>query len=299
MENILIEKAKEWQVELNLRLNYDIKIAVTQWTSDWMLFSKYKNYKARISYGANLNKNTIFYDYNFDLYFVYGNFEKEFLLSKKVNEDRIIKIGYPKLYYQVLNFFIKKDKPILTYLPTWDEYSAMDWLLDKLSKLTDYKIYIKPHPLTFTDPLKKHQLNFIKKYNFSILDSKVSTKSIVDFSDIIITDLKSGVTCDVLYFNPKQTLIVAYNKKDKNSYFDVFNEFDKSICEDDELTIINIHPKDKTHFKYRIFEKNYEFDKLKNLNICKISPTSNESEYNILQKRLKQVYRLQYIKDKD
>ena len=281
--NKAIQKAKEYSVKLNLQLNYNAKIAVTQWTSDWALFGLYKNYKARLSYGANVREDTIFYDYNFDLYFVYGDFEKEVLLKKGIDEKRIIKIGYPKLLYQKEKKLNSKE--ILTYLPTWDEYSAIDWILEKFKNL-NYEIWIKPHPLTFLVPDKKHILEKIKKYGFKIVN--YSTKTIVKNSDVIVTDLKSGVTWDILFFDPQKTLIVAYNKKDKNGYFNFFDKFDLAINEDDEFSIPA--SKDKTKLKNYIFEQNPEYEKIKSFNLPKISKTIKKNELDILQERLEKTY---------
>ena len=105
-----IKKANDWKVELKLKLDYDADIAVTQWKSDWAVFNLYKNLKAKISYGVGLNKLTNFSqnDFSFDLYFVHGDFESELLKLNGVEKERIVKIGFPKLKYQIVNFNLQK-----------------------------------------------------------------------------------------------------------------------------------------------------------------------------------------------
>lgn len=283
-----IEKAKEWGVKLNLRLNYNAKIAVTQWKADWMLFSKYKNLKAHISYGIGLNKNTNFTNYplknlQFDLFFVHGNFEEELLLKRGIDKKRIIKIGFPKLKYQKINLNIKKKKPIITYLPTWDKYKCIDIAIDKLKSLKNkFDIYVKPHPLQSKEDLEK--LNC-----FNILNKDVNIKSITNFSDYIFADLKSGALFDSIYYGFKKVFAFSY-KKDLKDYYDIYDIY---------KNIPIFYENDKIDLNKKIeINKNYFFTEewnLENLDkIEKISKTINIKEIDFLIERLKKVYRDTY-----
>jgi hypothetical protein len=282
-----IEKAKKWGVELNLRLNYDAKIVVTQWRSDWMLFSKYKNLKAHISYGIGLNKNTNFTNYplkdlQFDLFFIHGDFEEKLLLKKGIDKKRIIKIGFPKLKYQKENLKIKKEKPIITYLPTWDEYKCIDIAIDKLTPLKNkFDIYIKPHPLQSKEDLEKLSC-------FNVLGKDTTIKSIVNFSDYIFSDLKSGALFDCLYYGFNKIFAFSYQKDLKNFYKDY-----KTIsifCEDDEIDLNKKTQIDKNFF----FNEEWNLENIENID--KISYSSNEKEIDILIERLKKVYKDCYEK---
>jgi hypothetical protein len=277
-----IEKAKKWGVELNLRLNYDAKIAVTQWRSDWMLFSKYKNLKAHISYGVSINKNTNYISYpkeglNFDLFFIHGDFEEDLLLKRGIDKKRLIKIGFPKLKYQKENLKIKKEKPIITYLSTWDEYKCIDIAIDKLTPLKDkFDIYIKPHPLQSKEDLEK-----LSCFNF--LDKDTTIKSIVNFSDYIFSDLKSGALFDCIYYDFDKIFAFSYEKYLKD-YFDNYQNI-SIFCEKKQ---INLNTETKLN-KELFFNEKWNLENLENID--KISYSSDEKEINILIDRLKKVYK--------
>jgi len=277
--NKAIEKAKEWGVELNLRLDYDVKIAVTQWTSDWMLFSKYRNLKAHLSYGIGINKNTNYTNYDiedlkFDLFFVHGDFEEELLLKRGISKKRVVKIGFPKLKYQKINLKIEKEKPVITYLSTWDKYNSIDIAIEKLSPLKEqYNIYVKPHPLQSKKDLEKLSI-------FNILDKEVTIKSIVNFSNYIFADLKSGALFDCLYYNFKNIYAFSYQKY-LSDYYDVYKNI-PIFCENNEIYFNLNHKLNKNYF----FKEEFILNK-----ISKISSTSNEKEVDILIKRLKKVYK--------
>jgi hypothetical protein len=283
-----VEKARKWGVKLNLRLNYDAKLAITQWTTDWMLFSKYKNLKAHISYSMAFNKKSNFINFSlndlqFDLFFIYGDYEYNLLLKKGIESKRLIKIGYPKLKYQKENLEIKKEKPIITYLSTWDEYKCVDIAIEKLTSFKyKFDIYVKPHPLQSKEDLEKLSC-------FNILSKETTIKSIVNFSDYIFSDLHSGVLFDCIYFNFNNLFAFSY-KKDLNNYLYFYKDI-IIFCEDDEIKLNK-----KTKLNKKLFF-NEEWNNLKNIGkIDKISFTSNEKEIDILIERLKNVYKDCYLK---
>jgi hypothetical protein len=273
-----IQKAKSWGVKLNLRLNYDIDIAVTQWRVDWALFGLYKNLKAKISYGIGLNKETNFAenDFRFDYYFIHGDYEEKILLEHGIDKKRIIKIGFPKLKYEKINCSIKKEKPIITYLPTWDEFKCIDIAIEKLQKFQDFEIYVKPHPLQSKKDLEKLS-------QFKIIDCNI--KSIVNFSDFIVGDLKSGAIFDVIYHNPKIPLI-ALVKKEYLKYFHSLYEKLNIVTENDK---IDFRKCDFSKLKNYCFKEEFILDR-----VSKISPTINKNELNILKERLEKTYKDTY-----
>ena len=281
-----IKKADEWQVKLNLRLNYDIPIAVTQWKSDWMLFSKYKNLKAHMSYGIGINKKINFTNYKiedlkFDLFFIHGDFEEKLLLKKEIDKKRIIKIGFPKLKHQKINLKIKKEKPVVTYLPTWDEYKNIDLAIEKLYPLKkDYDIYVKSHPLQSKKDLEKLSV-------FKVLKKDITIKSIVNFSNYIFSDLKSGALFDCIYYDCKN--LYAFSKsKHLKDFYDIYKQI-PIFCEDDEINFNLKHKLNKQIF----FNEEFNIENLDK--IKKISSTSNKKEIEILHERLEKVYKDLYI----
>jgi len=274
-----IKQAKKWGVKLNLKLNYGVDIAVTQWRVDWALFGLYKNLKAKISYGIGLNKKTNFAenDFRFDYYFVHGDFEKEILLKNKIDEKRIIKIGFPKLKYEKLNCFIKKEKPIITYLPTWDDFKCIGIAMDKLKDFKDYTLFVKPHSLQSQKDIEK-----LSKYFKVVKDCNI--KSVVSFSDYIIGDLKSGAIFDVIYHNPKLPIIALAKKEDLN-YFSKLSKNFNIVTEDDE---IEFKENDFNKLKNYCFKEEFILKK-----VSKISPTIDKNELDILKERLEKTYKVQ------
>ena len=278
-----IKKANDWKVELKLKLNYDADIAVTQWRSDWAVFNLYKNLKAKISYGVVLNKLTDFPqdDFNFDLYFVHGDFESELLKLNRVEEKRIVKIGFPKLKYQKINFNVQKTKPIITYLPTWDEFKCVDLAIEILKDYNkEYDIYIKPHPLQSKDDLKKLSI-------FNILDKDVTIKSIVYFSDYIVGDLKSGVIFDVLYYNTNIPIIALSKKENLKYHYDLYKELDLVVAEKKDFKLVK--GKNKSNLKKYGFKEEFNIS-----NVEKIS-RSRGDELIILKERLEKTYKEYYL----
>ena len=273
-----IKQAKKWGVKLNLKLNYGVDIAVTQWRVDWALFGVYKNLKAKISYGVSLRKGINFArgDKRFDYYFVHGEFEKEQLLNLGIEENRIIKIGFPKLKHEKSNCYLTSKKKILTYFSTWDEFNNIEFAVDLLKKLqSEYQIYIKPHPLQREEELEK-----LKK--FSVLNCNI--KSLVKHSDVILFDLKSGSIAEILYWGSNKTIIGIC--EDKKNYYEI-NYLDKVLEYDNELKIPK-KVKNKNKLKnYLISEKMDNLD----FHIVKISPTIQRDELDFLQERLKKTYK--------
>ena len=277
-----IQQAKKWGVELKLKLNYNSQIAVTQYKSDWSLFNLYKNLKAKISYGIGLNKKTSFAenDFNFDLYFIHGDFERKLLELNGVEKRRIVKIGFPKLKYQSQNYFVKKIKPIITYLPTWDEFKCIDLAIEILKDYSEkYQIYIKPHPLQSKEDLKKFN-------DFQLLDKNITIKSIVEFSDYIIGDLKSGAIFDALYYNPKLPIITLSKKENLKYHYDLYKEFDLIVCEKQDFKLPNGQDKIKI--------KNYCFDEEFTLNFVEKISQIGGDEIEILKSRLEKTYKENY-----
>jgi hypothetical protein len=274
-----IKKAKEWGVKLNLRLNYDVDVAVTQWRVDWALFGLYKNLKAKIGYGIGLNKKTNFAsnDFRFDYYFVHGDFEKENLIKNRVDEKRIVKIGFPKLKYEKINCTVKKQKPIITYLPTWDEFRCVNLAIEKLKKFKDFEIYVKPHPLQSKEDLKKlSQFKIVKDCNI---------KSVVDFSDFIVGDLKSGAIFDVIYHNPKIPLVALAKKEQIDFFYDLYKKL--NVVTDDEK--IEFKQNDFSNLREYCFKEEFDIKE-----VSKISPTIQKDELDILKERVEKTYKDTY-----
>jgi len=280
-----IQKAKSWGVKLNLRLNYDIDIAVTQWRVDWALFGLYKNLKAKISYGLGLNKiaNVTYSEKLFDYYFIHGDFEKKILLENGIDKKRITKIGFPKLKYQKINFKISKTKPIITYLATWDKFKKINLVIPKLKALKDYDIYVKPHPLQSIEDIK-----FLNKY-FNVLDKSVTIKSVVEFSDIIVGDLKTASLFDVIYYKPDMPIIAVGTSDELDLYYDLYKDFDLLVLDDESIDINKLKHKNKIKLRNYCFNEDWVLNK-----VSKISPTLDISEIEVLKDRLYKTYKDTY-----
>ena len=166
-------------------------------------------------------------------------------------------------------------------MPTWDEFKCVDLAIEILKDYNkEYDIYIKPHPLQSKEDLRK--LNI-----FKILDKDITIKSIANFSDYIVGDLKSGAIFDVLYYNSNIPIIVLSKKENLKYHYDLYKELDLVVCEKKDFRLV----KGKNKNKLKEFGFNEEF--IIN-NVKKISKSGGD-ELIVLKERLEKTYREYYL----
>lgn len=236
-------------------------------TQDAYLLKKYsyKTKKINLSYGFSFKKDYFIHSKRttegFDYRFVHGDIQKE-MLSKFMDEKRILKVGYPKYANRfgklsrdaVLNELnIKTQKPILVYFPTWDEDNTIRTYYDEIKKLhNDYYVISKAHHCT---TLAKNPDDYKALYEMSdcVLDGNYDFGKAALIGDVVIADAKSGASFEVAYINNSVPIaLLLKSEEEKEKYNDEMRECFSVINSSKQLreTINKLKNGDK-HIAYR------------------------------------------------
>lgn len=105
---------------------------------------------------------------------------------------------------------IATNKPILVYLPTYDEDTSIQLFGNEIGVLRD-KFYIltKPHHCTARLPEKSYDLERLYAISDKVLDGNASFTDICSCADFYITDAKSGASLESLYINSKPAVFLT------------------------------------------------------------------------------------------
>lgn len=237
-----VETLDKYGVSYSMKANESAEIAFT--TQFLRNLSKYpKAKKFQLAYG---NFPLISKDFQsdpevikgFDFHLVHGAFKKN-LIRKYCDYDKIIEIGYPKF----ISFFekapsktdikeklgIKTDKPILAYLPTWDEYSSIQKYGDEIKQLRDFFYVVsKPHHCTLRLPEKQEDMEKLRRISDLVLDGNSDLSDAAVLSDFAVCDAKSGVIGDIAYLNRNLKMCIIYTNG--MTPHDLYPGFSKAYC---------------------------------------------------------------------
>ena len=219
-----VETLDQYGVSYTMKANRSAKIAfTTQFSRNLSKYPKAK--KFQLSYGnATCISKAFQYDpeviKEFDYHLVHGVYQKD-LIGKYCDHNKIIEIGYPKY----INFFekapskaeikeklgIKTDKPILVYLPTWDEYSSIQKYGDEINQLREsFYVISKPHHCTARLPEKRDDMEKLRRTSDLVLDGNSDLSDVAVLSDFAVCDAKSGVIGDIAYLNQNLKMCIIY-----------------------------------------------------------------------------------------
>lgn len=185
---------------------------------------KYFGMKINMAYGVTMLNNVFLTSREscdgFDYKWVHGDFQKE-KSSHYLASDKIFKIGYPK-YDQVdkeEKSLIVNDnhnkKPILAYLPTWDEYSSIAAFYEQMKALRkDYYIICKMHHCTARLEEKRQDRLLLGTECDEVLEPEADLSQILNRADVIVADVKSGVASEVLYLSAKAHVVFLWPFED-------------------------------------------------------------------------------------
>ena len=185
--------------------------------------SKYRNYKAELSYGVATLQETAFQlkeevSREFDFQFVHGCLCKNIIDNLKYHANSII-IGYPKYvdFFKsrprkdniLLELNIKTRKPFLLYLPTWDEWSSITNYAETINSLREkFFVIAKPHHCTQRLKEKEDEMNLLRSCSDFLLDANYSLAKTSILADVIIVDGKSGATTEISYLVPETPMLI-------------------------------------------------------------------------------------------
>lgn len=177
------------------------------------------NRKVFLHYSLGFSK--YFYNNKLKLYdyiLTYGSYSANKI--RKFTNSKIYTIGYPR-YENVsrlskndcikkLKIKINHNKPILSWMPSIDEFSSFTRYHSKITKiLKDYTLIVKPHPLSQKD------FNIFNKYytktqNIFLVDFNIDNSIIFKASDFIIADYGGSVFGAI--FNLKNLILLDIPK---------------------------------------------------------------------------------------
>lgn len=229
---ILNEKQLEYSQHCNI--NADIVIT-TQFSRGLRKYCK--AVKLNMTYGVSFNKDAFWYKKaamkGFDYKLVHGNFMKDKCIEKNVLDAGHIKIfGMPKYYGYNRNVsdrekLLKKygiitNKPILLYLPTWDEDSSIQLFCHEIEKLKkDFYIITKPHHCTYRLAEKKDDMNRLYAISDKVVEADCGLIDLVNMADARIVDAKSGAACETYYLRPdKPAFLLTVRENYKDEFYD-------------------------------------------------------------------------------
>lgn len=226
-----IEILKSKGLDYIKRCNRDAEYAFTTQRSS--ILNKYGKCtkKVNLNYGATFLKKSYFVSkestVGFDLKLVHGIEHK--MLCKNILDDEKIKIvGYPKYFNRkfykqndlLKKFNIKTDKPILLYLPTWDEHASIQKFGDTLINLKEkFYIVVKPHHCTFRLPNKKNDMDYLSLIADLILPPEITLEQLSFIGDLTLIDAKSGATLEMCFLNTKINVIFLSVVDNVGDYF--------------------------------------------------------------------------------
>lgn len=219
--NIAIKILEENNIDYSTECNPDVCVSITTQRSN--ILKKYKNTKIHLSYGVSLIKSIFSLSnkscFGFDARILHGLFSQKNLIPY-MDRDVLYPIGYPKhdSYFKnkpeknvlLHQLDIATNKPILVYLPTYDEDTSIQLFGNEIEVLRD-KFYIitKPHHCTARLPEKKYDLERLYAISDKVLDGNASFTDICSCADFYITDAKSGASLESLYINPKPAVFLT------------------------------------------------------------------------------------------
>lgn len=188
--------------------NKNYKIIFKPYPVDWIVDIK-SQFSIRYLYGL-VTKPDIAFDIKtnigFDVIMCISPYDSSFLspYAKTVVTGFIKYADYEnskKTHY---------SKKRLLYLPTYGEYSSIDYIANQLKKLADkYQITIKPHHLTNYLQSEKIQLEKLKSIGY-VYDHGENIIELLDKSDVVLSD-NSGAIWDAILTN---TPVAIFNKND-------------------------------------------------------------------------------------
>lgn len=219
--NTAIKILEENNIDYSTECNPDTCVSITTQRSN--ILKKYKNTKIHLSYGVSLIKSIFSLSnescFGFDARILHGLFSQKNLIPY-MDRDVLYPIGYPKhdSYFKnkpeknvlLHQLDIATNKPILVYLPTYDEDTSIQLFGNEIGVLRD-KFYIltKPHHCTARLPEKSYDLERLYAISDKVLDGNASFTDICSCADFYITDAKSGASLESLYINSKPAVFLT------------------------------------------------------------------------------------------
>ena len=136
----------------------------------------------------------------FDAVLVHGRFQADWF-ARWLRPDQLPVIGYPR--YD--DFFagrvsraaararwqLADDKPVLAFLPTWDNNTAFDTLWPAIEALRDRcQILLRPHHCTLR--MEPARMQRLRDSGLPMLDQAFDLTELIVAADLVVSDVRSG-----------------------------------------------------------------------------------------------------------
>ena len=267
-----VSKLKELKITFSDIANPSAKVAFTTQYSENLVHYKIAK-KVQLSYGIFLMKKTAFPYFDgvaeaFDYLFVHGEYQKK-LFSNLGIKTETIDIAYPR--YQKKNeskenvrkkYGIQTNKPILLYLPTWDQYGSIADVSKDIAGLRDeFFLIAKPHHCTMHLREKEYDKELLYEC-FDLVLEEFDLADAARISDVAVCDAKSGAVSEIAFLNNDIRLLLVYKNCGVGDFWYDFSLFAMGMNTDDNIQerIHDIYPVDK-YLDYRRKELVYFFSK--------------------------------------
>ena len=222
------------------------KVAIT--TQYSKILNHYRDAKKiQLSYGVALLKSAAFLFFDgvaesFDYVFIHGRIQKEILEGMGAKTE-IVDVSYPR--YEGVSADkseilyrngIVTDKPIMVYLPTWDEYGSIRELAEQFEGLkSEFCLVTKPHHCTMHLPEKEAEKNYLYKI-FDYVLEEMDLYDVAKIADLAICDAKSAAVSEIVYLNPKVKLLLIYKNCNSDDFWYDFSTFAAGMSVEDCLS---------------------------------------------------------------
>jgi len=215
------------------KANAGAKIAIT--TQYASLLKKYKNKKVSLSYGFGLNKDNFAHTERatkgLTARLVHGEFSRQ-QITRYMAPENIYAVGFPKHDHDLVNheyqketilnkYNIKTDKPVLLYLPTWDEDASIKKYAPAFKNLKEkFFLLVKPHHCTARLREKWEDLDILKNLADYLLDGNSLFSEAVFCADIVVADAKSGAGLEAIYLKSVPAVFISLRERTEDDYYD-------------------------------------------------------------------------------
>lgn len=191
--------------------------------------------KVHVPYGMGLLKDVFMNSAGvldgFDYSLAHGQFHRALLEKHNILDiNRIPIIGYPRytLYERKQKgknecrkeLGIETDKPVIVYLPTWDEDKSISLFRNAFEKLREeYCIVTKPHHCTARLSNCAKDRMILNEISDLVLGGNDDLATIVGLGDILICDAKSGVSLEAAFLYPDIPLVMLSVRSEPDRFF--------------------------------------------------------------------------------
>lgn len=187
-------------------------VAITTQNSD--ILRDYHGLKVRVMYGPILYPNAWGLQPHtaktFDAVLTHSQLYSNYF-SRWASPSQLPVIGYPR-YDDYFSGKLKRDeirkrfgitstKPVVVFMPTWENNTGFDLFFPALLQLTSsYHILLRPHHCTLR--MEPARMQKLYASGLTILDNALELAEICKAADVIIADVRSGglfetVMCDI------------------------------------------------------------------------------------------------------